>query len=73
MDVYISQNGEYVHFITVKEPLCEAMNKYLGDFMHGIQEAVGLKAGSCPVAPVCIEIEKKHKVLLHFFYRVTIK
>ncbi|CAH1374836.1 unnamed protein product [Tenebrio molitor] len=48
-EVYSKENGKYEHLITLKEGLCDAVNKYMGDFMHDIQEAAGLERGVCPV------------------------
>ncbi|XP_008198252.1 uncharacterized protein LOC103314317 [Tribolium castaneum] len=48
---YKEDNGAYEHLITIKENLCDAVNKYMGEFMHDIQEAAGLERGKCPVPP----------------------
>lgn len=49
--MFVKENGEFEHLITIKESLCDAVNKFMGEFMHDMQEAAGLARGACPIPP----------------------
>ena len=50
--MFAMESGKWEHLITINENLCDAVNKYMGEFMHDLQEKAGLERGACPVPAV---------------------
>ncbi|KAJ3643052.1 hypothetical protein Zmor_025790 [Zophobas morio] len=57
-EVFAMESGKWEHLITINENLCDAVNKYMGEFMHDLQEKAGLERGACPVPAGDYKVEQ---------------